>query len=70
VVRQNSPTANHLHYLISDLQGRSYNVQNIDIKGLEAFQQKIDITLLSKGLYLLTIFNEKEKLKTFKFSKY
>ena len=70
VVRQNSLTANHLHYLISDLQGRSYNVQNIDIKGLEVFQQKIDITLLSKGLYLLTIFNEKEKLKTFKFSKY
>lgn len=70
VIRQNLPTLNNLHFLITDIQGRSYNIQSIDSKGLEVFQQKIDITLLSKGLYLLTIFNEKEKLKTFKFSKY
>ena len=70
VIQQNSPTLNNLHFLITDLEGRLYSVKSIDSKGLESIQQKIDITLLSKGLYLLTIFNEKEKLKTFKFSKY
>ena len=70
VVRQNLSISNNLDYLITDLEGRCYSIQSIDSKGLDFFQQKIDITLLSKGLYLLTIFNEKEKLKTFKFSKY
>ena len=69
-IKQASTSRQTFSIQINDLQGQQIKAETIDNKGIAHFQQKIDISILPKGLYLLTVFNAQERLKTFKFGKY
>jgi hypothetical protein len=60
----------NISFQINDIQGQVIQAQTLDMKGTAPTQQKIDISILPKGLYLLTVFNGQERIKTFKFGKY
>lgn len=69
-IKQRVLPEQNISFQINDIQGQVIQAQTLDMKGTAPTQQKIDISILPKGLYLLTVFNGQERIKTFKFGKY